>query len=185
MKIRSLLSEKWIYYTARGIIAICFGSAAFFYPKAALAVVIFFFGLYAFILGIFSLVSSMEDASRKKKWGLHFLEAVSGITIGLITFFNPNSTAYALIYMISIWAIISGIMEMVEAIRLRKQIKNEILLIAAGILSIILGIVVFNLPEKFAAVIIYMLGFYSIIFGILQLLLGARLKKWTTQEIKL
>jgi uncharacterized membrane protein HdeD (DUF308 family) len=102
---------------------------------------------------------------------------VAGIAAGILTFLWPGITAFVLIIFIGAWAIVHGIFEIVGAIRLRKEIDNEWWLILAGALSVIFGLIVLIAPGAGALGLIWVIGAYSIAFGILLVGLSLRLRK--------
>ena len=107
----------------RGIAAVLFGLAALLWPGLTLFVLIIFFGAYVLVDGIFALVAGIRG-SRDRRWVL-LAEGALGILAGLISFFWPGITALALLYVIAFWAIFTGVLEVVMAISLRREIENE------------------------------------------------------------
>ncbi len=101
-----------------------------------------------------------------------------GIAAGVLTFLSPVYTAIILIYMIAVWAVVTGLVAIVSAIRLRAEIKNEGLLALSGVVSVTLGIVLFVWPEAAALSLVWLLGAYAITFGLLQIGLGLQLWHW-------
>ena len=81
-----------------------------------------------------------------------------------------------LIAFIGGWAIAHGVFEIIGAIKLRKEIDNEWLLILAGALSVIFGIIVLIAPGAGALGLVWAIGAYSIAFGILLVGLSLRLR---------
>jgi len=77
---------------------------------------------------------------------------------------------------IGAWAIVTGIFELVAAIRLRKIIRGEWLLALSGIMSIIFGVLVFAFPGAGAVGIAWILGAYSAAAGLILIMLGVRLR---------
>jgi uncharacterized membrane protein HdeD (DUF308 family) len=94
-----------------------------------------------------------------------------------MTFFWPDLTAVVLLYFIAAWALFSGVMEIIAAVRIRRMIENEWVMILNGILSVLFGLVLFVLPEAGALSPIGLIGIFAIIIGILLLILGFRLRK--------
>src|SRR5262249_40038892 len=102
---------------------------------------------------------------------------LAGIAAGLITFMWPPVTALVLIYFVGGWSVAHGIFEIIGAMKLRKEIDNEWWLILAGALSVIFGLIVLAIPAAGALALIWVIGAYSIMFGIMFIALSLRLRK--------
>ena len=171
------LSRNWGWIALRGALAIVFGVVALASPASAFAAIVLVFGAYAFVDGVFALVALFRGGGRDRFWVL-VLEAVVGIGIGILTIARPAATALALLYYVGIWAILTGILELVAAIRLRKEITGEFWLGLAGVLSIAFGVVLFAMPERAALALTVWIGVYAIFFGVTLLLLAFRLRRF-------
>jgi uncharacterized membrane protein HdeD (DUF308 family) len=101
-----------------------------------------------------------------------------GIAAGVVTFMWPAITALTLLMIIAAWAVVMGIFQIVAAVRLRKVIEGEWWLGLSGLLSVIFGIAMFAQPGAGALAVIWVIGAYAILFGILLIALGVRLKQY-------
>jgi uncharacterized membrane protein HdeD (DUF308 family) len=171
------LSREWWIVALRGLVSIAFGIIAFVLPGITLLVLIAFFGAYMFIDGAIAIVQAVRFRHDKERWPMLALEGVLGIAIGVLTFFWPGITALAWLYTIAAWAVVSGILEIVLAIRLRREIKNEWLLALTGVASIALGIVLALMPLAGLLAWVWVIGSYAIVFGVLLIALAFRLRK--------
>jgi len=113
------------------------------------------------------------------RWWLA-LVGLLGIAAGILTFAWPGVTALVLLLFIAGWAIATGVLQIVGAIRLRKELDNEWLLIASGVLSIIFGLILAVQPGAGALALLYVIGAYAVLFGILEVLLSLRLRGYAT-----
>jgi uncharacterized membrane protein HdeD (DUF308 family) len=104
------------------------------------------------------------------------VEGMLGIAAGVVSFVATPVTIVALVYLIAAWAIVTGIFEIVTAVRLRQHIRNEWLLLTMGVVSVLLGSVLLGAPLAGAVVIAYWIGGYAVVFGILMLVLALRLR---------
>jgi uncharacterized membrane protein HdeD (DUF308 family) len=171
------LAKCWWLVLLRGIAGIVFGILAFVWPGLTLAVLILLYGAYALVDGVFSLIAAFTGAAKPVPTWWLVVVGLAGIAAGLITFFWPGVTALVLIFFIGGWSIAHGIFEIIGAIKLRKEIDNEWWLILAGALSVIFGLIVIAAPGAGALALVWVIGVYSLVFGILLVGLSLRLRK--------
>jgi uncharacterized membrane protein HdeD (DUF308 family) len=169
-------SRNWWMYAVRGVVAIIFGIVAFARPGQALQALVLVFGAYAFVDGIFAVSAGIAIRHFFERWWAVLLEGVAGVVIGLLTFFWPNITAFALLYFIGAWAFITGIFEIVTAIQLRRVITGEWMMILGGLLSIVFSVLLFVFPAAGAMSVIWMIGIYAVVFGISEIIFAFRLQ---------
>jgi uncharacterized membrane protein HdeD (DUF308 family) len=160
----------WWALALRGAVAILFGLAALLRPDIALEALILLFGAYALVDGVFAIVGVFGGTRGGTPRWLLLIEGIAGILAGLIAFFLPGLTAIVLLYLIAVWAIITGISEIATAIRLRREIMGEWALIVGGALSILFGVILAVIgPVAGLLSLIWLIGIYAIAFGILML----------------
>ena len=104
-----VLVENWWTMIARGVLAMIFALAAFFWPDITLTVLVYLFAVFALVDGVFALVAALAHAERHTRWWALLLEGVVGILIAVVTVLWPDITTLALVYLIAAWAIITGI----------------------------------------------------------------------------
>jgi uncharacterized membrane protein HdeD (DUF308 family) len=126
--------------------------------------------------GVFDIIAAFQTREREGSWWLALLEGVAGIVAGLIALIFPALAAEVFLLLISAWAIVTGVIEIVTAIRMREQITGEFWLGLAGVASIAFGLLLFLFPVTAALTILWLIGGYAIVFGIMLILLGWRLR---------
>jgi uncharacterized membrane protein HdeD (DUF308 family) len=166
-------TRHWWAFALRGVAAILFGLLAFILPGATLTVLVLLWGAYVLVDGVLALVSAFRT-DHDHRWGL-LLEGVVGVGAGLVTFLLPGLTALVLLYIIAAWALLTGVLELVAAVRLRKVIQNEWWLVLGGIASVLFGLVLLAAPGAGALAVVWLIGAYAIVFGILLIGLSLRL----------
>ena len=171
-----VLTRYWWAFIARGVLAIALGVMVFAWPAISVAALIIVFGIYAFADGVFLVVKAIGGwKAREDRWLLLF-EGLLGIGIGVITFFAPGVTAIVLLFYIAAWSLATGILEIVGAIRFRKEIQGEVLWIFSGIVSILLAVFLMIFPGAGIVSLVWLLGVYAIVFGVLLIALGIRIR---------
>jgi uncharacterized membrane protein HdeD (DUF308 family) len=160
------LKHGWWALLIRGIAAIIFGALCFAMPGVTIRVLIWLFGAFALVDGVFGLIAYLQAKKAGEDHGGLLFEALVGIAVGLAVLFWPGLTAVVLLYFIGGWAIMRGIFEIVAAVKLRKVIKGEFWMILGGIVSVLFGITLFARPGVGALAVIWIIGVYAIIFGI-------------------
>jgi uncharacterized membrane protein HdeD (DUF308 family) len=170
------LAQNWWAIVLRGVCAVLFGVGAFVWPGITLAVLILLYGAYALIEGVLAVAWALVGRRAGPfPWGV-FLAGLAGVAVGVVTFFYPGLTALALLYLIAAWAIVRGVFEIIAAIHLRKELENEWLLALSGLLSVVLGVFLVMAPGAGALAVLWWIGAFSIVFGVLTIFLGVRLK---------
>ena len=172
-----VLARNWGAIAVRGIAAILFGLLTFVLPGVTLAALVLLFGAYALVDGIFSVVAAVRRRAGDPPWWALLVEGIVGIAAGLVTLVLPGLTALTLLYVIAAWAVLTGVLEIIAAIRLRRQLSGEWRLVLSGVLSVVFGGLVMAAPAAGALAITLWIGAYAIVFGGLLLALAFRLRR--------
>jgi uncharacterized membrane protein HdeD (DUF308 family) len=170
------LAGHWWLTLLRGICAIVFGVLAFVWPGLTLFTLVILYGAFALADGVLAIAAAIMGGAPAPRWWLAIV-GLAGIGAGVLTFAWPGVTALVLLVFIAVWAIAIGVMQIYGAIRLRREIDNEWLLIAGGILSVLFGVVMLGWPGAGALALIFVIGAYAIAEGILLVGLALRLRK--------
>ncbi|MBK8616399.1 MAG: HdeD family acid-resistance protein [Anaerolineales bacterium] len=176
------LTRNWWVVALRGVVAILYGVLALVWPRLTIEILVLFFGAYMFVDGVFAIIAAFTNRSGYDRWWVLLLEGLVGIALGSITFLRPGLTAFALLYLIAFWAMMTGVLEIVAAIRLRKEIQGEWMLALSGVISFILGILLLLFPAAGVLTVAWMIGWYAILFGAMLLGLGWRLHQYDTHH---
>jgi uncharacterized membrane protein HdeD (DUF308 family) len=170
------LKRHWWVPVLRGIAAIVFGIIAFAYPGLTIAVLVLLFGAWVLVDGVFRVVGAIGHRATDPDWTWQLFIGILGIIIGFLTFHAPAVTALALVIYIAAWALMIGATEIVVAIKLRREIKGELFLILMGLLSILFAIILLWNPLPGALALVWLIASYAIVFGILGIIFGFRLR---------
>ena len=165
------MSEHWWVVLLRGILGILFGVMAYTWPGLTVLILVTIWGAYALVDGIVELVAGIRG-----KWGSLILLGLLGIVAGIIALLRPGVAALALLWVIAIWAIVAGVMQISAAIRLRKEVQGEWLWILSGILTIALGVLFLARPGEGILSVTWLIATLAIVWGILLVMLSFKLK---------
>lgn len=177
-----ILARNWWSLVVRGCVGIVLGIFAFAVPGATVQALVLLFGAYALVDGVVSLASAVGAANGHERWAAMLLEGVTGIIAAIATIAWPALTAFVLVYIIGAWAVVTGVAEIAAARHIRKHIAGEWLLGLAGVVSIVFGIVMFVEPLVGAFVVTVCFGVYALLFGVVLLALGLRLRRWQQER---
>jgi uncharacterized membrane protein HdeD (DUF308 family) len=172
------LARNWWTVLLRGVVALIFGLLALIWPDITVLVLVTLFGAYALVDGALALGRAI--VGRRGTGGSRGWLAVTGITgilAGIVVLAWPGETALVLLWLIAAWAILTGALEIISAVRGRREIRGEWLFILGGALSVLFGIVLMVWPAAGALAVIFIIGLYAVLFGIVQIALAFRLRR--------
>jgi uncharacterized membrane protein HdeD (DUF308 family) len=170
------LARNWWIEVLRGVAAIIFGVLAFAWPGITLLTLVLFYGAFALVDGVLAIIAAIKGGNPMPRWWLAIV-GIAGLGAGILTFAWPGITALVLLIFIATWAIILGVMEIYGAIKLRKEIEGEWLLILNGVISVLFGLVLLYRPGVGALAVVWIIGFYAIVLGVIYVMFGLKLRK--------
>ena len=171
-----LVTRDWWVFAIRGIAALVFGVLAFIWPERTLTVLVYLFGAYVLVDGIALLAALIrgEPVARRNAWAVAIM-GVLGIVIGVVTFVWPGLTALSLLYLVAIWAIAMGAFQVIAAVALRRELDNEFWMALGGVVSIVFGALLVVSPGDGLISLVWLVGLWSVVFGVSSLGLAYRL----------
>jgi uncharacterized membrane protein HdeD (DUF308 family) len=170
------ITSHWWLFLIRGLLALALGIAVPFFQVAAIFAIAILVGAYCFADGVVAIVAAFRMSHAGGSWWWLVLEGILGIAVGVVTFFYPGITIFALAYLVGAWAIVTGVLSIASAIRLRQHVPNEWLWMIGAVLSIIFGILVYIAPVFGLLFIVWMVSIYAILAGIFFIWLAFRLR---------
>lgn len=159
----------------RGVAAVLFGVVALIWPGLTLTVLIIVYGAYALVDGVFAIVAGLRAGGGTHRW-LLLAEGALGVLVGLIAVFLPGISAVLLLYIIAFWAVFGGLLRIVGAVLLRREIDNEWTMALSGALWVLLGIVLFVLPGAGLLSLAWLIGIFALGAGITLIVLAFRVR---------
>ncbi len=177
-----VVASRWWSPVIRGIAAILFGIFAIAMPRAGLAALVMVWAVYAIVDGVFNIAVAIQRGQAGARWGWFLFEGLVSIAAGVLTFAWPQITAMVLLYVIAVWAVVTGFAEIAAAWALRGSGGTEWLLGLAGVLSIAFGVLLVLNPRSGALAVVGIIGAYAILFGVLLVAVGVRLHRVHTEH---
>ncbi|HLV37038.1 MAG TPA: HdeD family acid-resistance protein [Spirillospora sp.] len=171
------LSKNWWIYLVRGIASILFGLLALFMPGLTLMMLLAAFAAYAIVDGAATLFAAFASRGTDNRWWMGLLEGAIGVIAGLAAILWPDVAGFTLLMVIAAWAVLTGILQVAAAIRLRKEIDNEWWLALSGVISVLFGLYVLLFPGAGALALAWLIGLYAILFGAFFVALSLRLRE--------
>lgn len=171
------MTRYWWLMALRGAFAVLFGFAAILWPGIAFTTLVLLFGAFAFASGVITTWTALSLRKQKENWTTFLIQGLCNLAIGLIALFWPFVTAGAIILLIAAWALISGLIEVAAALRLRREIENEWMMILSGGLSILLGLLFGMFPAAGIWVVTWLIGVFAVVIGVALIQLALRLRR--------
>lgn len=173
----SRLASNWWALALRGGLAILFGLIALLMPGVTLTTLMLLFAAYMLLGGILAIVAGVRAAERHGRSMPLFFEGALNILVAILAAVWPDQTLVAIIYIVAAWAVLSGVLLLAAAFRLRASAPGEWLLAMVGILALVFGVVLFAWPEAAAVAFSWWIGVFAIAFGAALVAFALRLKK--------
>lgn len=171
------LAKWWWTLVVRGVIAIVFGLLAFVGPPTfGIAMLVALFAVWALVDGVGSLLAGIRTRGQDRSWWIEILEGVVSVAAGLVALLLPGFAAEILVLLIAVWSIVTGVIEVGLAIRLRRVLEGEVWLALAGVASILFGGLILLFPAAGALSLVWLIGSFAIAFGAFLIVLGWRLR---------
>jgi uncharacterized membrane protein HdeD (DUF308 family) len=168
----------WWLVLVRGVLAVLFGLFALFSPGSALLALVYVFGAYAVLDGITAVVAGLRHRRDEAHWVWHVVEGVISIVAGVIAFAWPGVTALVILYLVAFWSVFTGVSEIMEAVAMRRRgAPMWGWVLAAGVLGVLLGIVLVLAPGAGLLTLLWLLGFYAVVFGVIIIVWALRLRR--------
>lgn len=176
--------KNWWILAINGLIAILFGLLLLAFPEAALAAVLFWFGLVLLFCGLVLVALTIRNVRKDKGSVTIILASVATIGLGLVILFQPTQSLKLFLVLVGIWALIIGIIQIVIYFRIRKVVANENILLINALVTLALGAVLFFIPIPFVRFIVILTGIFACLLGLMMVYFSFVLKKvkWVPEQ---
>lgn len=160
----------------RGIVLVLLGILALLMPQITFATLVFLFGAYMLVDGIFYIIKAIRNRKTTSGWGWYLFMGIISVIAGIVAFIDPFAAGTALVFLFGFWIMLAGITTISTAINLRKTIRGEGWYIAAGVITVIFSLLIVFNPLAGALTLALLFGFNALANGISLIVLGIRLK---------
>jgi uncharacterized membrane protein HdeD (DUF308 family) len=167
----------------RGGIALIFGVVAFFWPNLQVETLATLFAVWVLLDGVLSLLLSLADLMQRVWWWGHLGEGLLGLVVGLVTFFRSPITSLGLLYLVVIWALVLGVLEIFIAFWTRAKARESWLTFINGLFALFFGLVLLIQPATGAMVSVRVIVLYATILGTVQVTRAVRMGRTTNQTV--
>ena len=172
------LADHWWLLALRGGLAIIFGITAWLWPGLTLTTLVILVGAWLLVDGVFEIFSAIANRDRVDSFWHFIIGGAINVLAGIVILAWPGLSAIAMMVLIGAWALVTGILQVIAAIALRKVIENEWAIGLGGLISVIFGLVMMIFPGDGALALVWVIGIYAILFGIALIAAGFRLRSW-------
>jgi uncharacterized membrane protein HdeD (DUF308 family) len=166
----------------RGAVAIAFGVLAVLWPGLTLLVLVGLFAAYALLGGAVSIAAGFRLRRTERRWWLPLLLGAISVAAGIYAVLAPSITALVLVLLMAANAILTGVLDIAMAVRLRRALRGHWLLLLGGAVSILFGVLVIAAPEAGALALIWLISFYAVLTGLLLFGLGLRTRRAAREQ---
>jgi uncharacterized membrane protein HdeD (DUF308 family) len=175
--VAAVARSVWWLVLLRGVFAILFGLIALFTPGTALLALVYVFGAYAILDGVTAIVAGIRHRGAESHWVWHIVQGVVSVVAGVVAFVWPGVTVLAILFVIAFWSIVNGIAEIMESFAMRRRGAGTWgWMLAAGIVSVLFGIVLVIQPGAALITLLWFVGAYAVVFGVIIVVWAFRLR---------
>jgi uncharacterized membrane protein HdeD (DUF308 family) len=170
------LGRQWGWVVFRGLVAIMFGVLALLIANSEFEALTEIWGAYVVADGFVVLLTAYQIREKNRPWIALALAGVAGVLAGWLIFALPG-TRMGLPNLVALWSLAMGICQIVAARRMRQSIQGEWSLIVSGALAVLLGVLLFIIPNSYVATIDWLITGFAVSFGVLVVAFGLRLRR--------
>ncbi len=167
---KQITSGNWWLVALQAVVAIIFGLVIIAWPQLSLAIFVYLFGAFVVVYGIFTMGLAFSRRKASVGWWIILLGGFFIMIVGIVTFVYPHVTAQFLAYLVAIWALLVGIIELVHAFSPAVSVAHRWLVALGGLLSLLLGVFLFVRPGSGILSLTWLIGAFCIVYGVLLLI---------------
>ena len=174
--------KNWWFLAVNGIISILFGLLLMLCTEAFIKTVVIYIGIFFLLMGIGLLITSVRNINKDKAVAMILFESIISLVVGTILIIFPGTSLSIFLIMFGTWAIIIGIIQLVILVNIKGALANKNGLLLNGLLTIVLGVILFFNPFAWAIIIVKIVGAFAVVFGLLMIYFSFLLRSVNLQE---
>jgi uncharacterized membrane protein HdeD (DUF308 family) len=168
--------QKLLY---RGLLAVVLGVLALVWPALTLELLVFVFGLYTLVDGGLMIYTALTSPRVYPVRGRLILGGIVGLAVGAIAVIWRRATGALLLYLLAFRALFVAVLDVINAAHLRREIARGWLLALVGVLAVWVALLLLLEPEAGLTGVVWLIGLAAIVYGLLLIALGWRLRRET------
>ncbi len=168
--------QNWWLLVIRGVAALIFGALALAWPEAVVEVLVMIFGAFFLVDGLLLSIYAFRNRMNMGPWFGLLITGLVGVAAGAVALLWPGVTAVAFVLLFAIWAIVSGLLQTMIAMPMRRHLNGGWLWVLAGMLTLVVGLIVFFWPRVGLIALTWLIGIYAILYGLFNVWLGMSVK---------
>lgn len=183
-----LLTRSWKHVLTRGIITTIFGVLVLVWPALSVSVLVTLFASLVLLVGLVTALAAWRGRQARGGWMIMFIQGLIGMSAAVAAMLWPGITAAVLLILVASWAIVTGLLEIVAAVVLRRQLEGEWILILSGVISVAFGVILGLEPARGVVALAWVFGIFAVIRGITLMLLSQKLRglqDWAEEQLRL
>jgi len=179
------LCRSWRLFLTQGVMSIVLGVVGLMWPSHAQFTLIILLGLVILLNGIFAIFAAFGAADNHEPWAWQRAKGIIGIVAGVAALQWQGITLLVIVFLVGAWALITGIMDILEAIVDYQEITDAWLVLLIGFISLLFGIALFTQPAPAnLPAIAYVFGVYAIMYGLVTCLIAFRMRTLREQPVE-
>lgn len=163
----TVLFKNWWLVASRGLLALMFGILALLFPEATILALVMYFGVLTLFGGTMFIVLALRRARHKESWFWWMLEGIVDLVFGVLVILYPGISISIFVLFLAVWAIVLGLVQIVNAVQLRRRFHYWWLTLVYGILTLLFGLVLFANPFSGAVAVTIFISFFAMAYGLL------------------
>lgn len=174
------VGKYWWLYMLRGLLALGFGASvmvtAILFPGITVQALVILFGAYLLASGAVAAITALFYRPESF-WGSLLLNGVLSMGVGALAFAWTEVTAVALVLVFAFWLVVTGLLDIVSAVRLRHLLERQWTIGLSGLIAVVVGTVILLYPAIGALGLMWLFGGFVSVSGLFSLSCGWQMHK--------
>lgn len=162
-----IAKDVWWVLLVRGVVALAFGIVALAWPHATVKVLIVVVGIFWIVDGLMSAIRAIQARAVVRSWVWWLAGGLVSVAAGIVLFAWPGLTALAFAYLMGIWAILVGLLEIIGSFQVMANGGEWLGSMVAGVIALVFGLILVIWPGSGITGLMWLVGTFAIIFGVL------------------